>query len=65
MEQIDRQDWQRFKSEVSTKLSQENYKLLCKLHSKYYNHTYYEPCSCRPKTLKQWITQIDKIYNND
>jgi hypothetical protein len=37
--------------------------LLCRLHSKYYNHKYYEPCSCSPKRLLQWIADIDKIYD--
>ena len=63
MELNDKKDWQKFKEQVSTKLSQEQYKLLCKLHAKYFNHTYYEPCSCRPKELKRWIKDIDRLYN--
>ena len=53
MEQVDKKDWEVFKAEVSNKLSQKNFKLLCALHAKYMKHTYYEPCSCRPKQLKQ------------
>ena len=63
MEEIDRKDWKQFKADVKGKLSQEQYKLLCRLHSKYYNHKYYEPCSCSPKRLLQWIADIDKIYD--
>ena len=65
MEQQDRIEWEQFKKEVRGKLTQPQYKLLCRLHSKYYNHTYYEPCSCRPKELVRWIADIDRIYNND
>ena len=50
MEQIDKDNWKQFKAEVKDKLSKEQYKLLCTLHAKYYNHKYHEPCSCNPKT---------------
>jgi len=63
MEEIDKKDWKQFKADVKGKLSQEQYKLLCRLHSKYYNHKYYEPCSCSPKRLLQWIADINKIYD--
>ena len=59
----DRNEWETFKAEVTTKLTKPQYKLLCRLHAKYYNHSYYEPCSCRPKELLRWIKDIDRIYN--
>ena len=62
MERLDKEQWKQFKAEVKTKLTQPQYKLLCTLHAKYYNHTYYEPCSCRPKELKRWIADIDRLY---
>ena len=62
MERLDKEKWKQFKAEVTTKLTQPQYKLLCTLHAKYFNHTYYEPCSCRPKELKRWIADIDRIY---
>ena len=63
MEEIDKKDWKQFKADVKGKLSQEQYKLLMRLHSKYYNHKYTELCSCNPKRLVQWIADIDKIYD--
>jgi len=63
MEQIDRDNWKQFKAEVKDKLSQDQYKLLMQLHSKYYNHKYTNLCSCNPKRLIQWIADIDKIYD--
>jgi len=62
MERLDKELWKQFKAEVTTKLTQPQYKLLCKLHAKYFNHAYYEPCSCRPKELKRWIADIDRLY---
>ena len=47
----DQEAWLDFKSSVTSKLNQEQFRLLCELHSTYYNHRYYEPCSCRPKEI--------------
>lgn len=63
MELKDKEQWQQFKAEVKSKLTKPQYKLLCSLHAKYFNHNYYEPCSCRPKELVRWIADIDTIYN--
>jgi len=63
MEKVDKEQWEKFKSEFTTRLTQTQYKLLCTLHSKYFNHSYYEPCSCRPKELKRWIADIDNLYS--
>ena len=63
MEIEDKKNWETFKANVTSKLSRENYKLLCRLHAKYYSHKYYEPCSCRPKELKMWIADLDRIYD--
>lgn len=65
MTKEDREAWIDFKANVSTKLTQPQYKLLCKLHACYYNHRYVEPCSCRPKELVMWIEDIDRIYYAD
>jgi|TARA_R110000803_G_scaffold129770_1_gene196991 hypothetical protein len=63
MTQEDRDAWVGFKAVVTTKVPQEQYKLLCTLHARYYNHRYHEPCSCRPKEIIMWIKDIDRIYN--
>ena len=59
----DREDWVHFKANLTTKLTQPQYKLLCTLHARYYKHKYYEPCSCRPKEIVMWIKDIDNLYN--
>ena len=62
MNKEDRDAWVSFKAVVTTKVPQEQYKLLCTLHARYYNHKYHEPCSCRPKEIVMWIKDIDRIY---
>ena len=54
--------WAKFKKDVKDRLTKEQYKLLCRLHSELFNHKYYEPCNCNPQKLVGWIKDIDKIY---
>lgn len=63
MNEQEKQAWIDFKSKVTTKLNQKQFKLLCELHAKFYKHKYYEPCSCRPKEIRMWIADIDRLYN--
>ena len=59
----DKEIWIDFKSNVVGKLNPEYKKILCTLHAKYYNHKYYEPCSCVAKIYRMWIADIDRLYN--
>jgi hypothetical protein len=63
MEELDRLDWYNFRNELTNKISRMQYELICKLHAKYYKHSYYKPCTCNPKTIKQWIAQLNDIYD--
>tara|TARA_R100000406_G_C3040174_1_gene105784 strand:- start:190 stop:381 length:192 start_codon:yes stop_codon:yes gene_type:complete len=35
--------------------------LVCELHAKYYNHKYYEPCTCNGSTYRMWIKDLNKL----
>lgn len=65
MEPLDKIDWDKFRLEVRNKVSLANYKLVCKLHAKYYNHPYYEPCTCNAKKIKKWIAELNDKYEQD
>ena len=64
MVEVDRKDWYKFRVEVKQSLNQEQFKLLCELHSKYFNHKFFKPCTCNPKVIKEWIRDINKLYEN-
>ena len=51
--------WQEAKQRITTKMSNSDFKLMCTLHSKYFNHKYYEPCTCNKRILRDWIQQLD------
>ena len=53
------------KRQVKHSLNQKQFELVCQLHSKYFNHNYYKPCTCSPAIIKQWIAQIDELYETN
>ena len=63
---MDRKDyflWKDFRSKDGQQLTTEEFKLICELHAKYQKHTYYEPCTCSPKTIIQWIQHLNVKFN--
>ena len=39
-----------------------DFKTMCRLHSKYFNHKYQEICTCNKNRLRQWIQELnDKL----
>lgn len=65
MDKIDKKDWEKFRSSQKNVLSKEEFTMVCELHAKYFNHTFYKPCTCSPKTIKSWIAQLNDIYEQD
>lgn len=37
--------------------------IIAQLHSKYFKHSFFKPCSCSGKTWQQWIAQLNVIYD--
>ena len=56
--------WTEFKSVNSSSIQKEEQVLIAKIHSKYFIHDYYIPCSCTPRQWNQWISDINTIYDN-
>ena len=54
--------WQAFLSVKSDRLKQDEFKMICKIHADVFAHPYHEPCTCSPKRIKNWIAQINKVY---
>lgn len=60
----DVQLWNDFKSRYNgTKLTASDFTLLCELHAKHFNHSFYKPCSCNGgKIIKEWAKQLDDMF---
>jgi 4-hydroxy-L-threonine phosphate dehydrogenase PdxA len=42
-------------------IGNEDFKIMCRLHAKYFNHKYKVICTCNKSRLRQWIFQLDDI----
>jgi len=56
--------WENFRMGTKSHLEPGEFELVCKLHAEYHKHNYYKPCTCNPKTIKQWIKDLNAIWNN-
>ena len=65
MDKLDELDWEKFRSNKKSSISQKEYTMVCELHSKYFKHKFYKPCTCNPRTINQWIAQINDLYENN
>lgn len=52
------------KIRTEKKLSETNAKYIAHLHSKYFNHQLYIPCSCSVSTWNDWIGNLNSMYDN-
>jgi hypothetical protein len=57
--------WENFRMGTKQHITNAEFELVCNLHAKYYKHNYYKPCTCNPKVIKQWIKDLNVIWNND
>ena len=65
MDELDLKDWELFRANPKSHISHLEYKLVAELHAKYFKHSFYLPCKCSPKTINQWIAQINDLYERD
>ena len=63
-EELDYKDWELFRQGTKDVISSMEFQLVCNLHSKYYKHSFYKPCTCSPKTINKWINDLNIIWNN-
>jgi len=54
--------WMIYLSTRTDKLKQNEFKMICEIHADVFAHPYHEPCTCSPKRIKNWIAQINKVY---
>jgi hypothetical protein len=62
MTKDDLENWKKFRSSKSSRISKNEVELIAKLYSKYMNKKYVVPCTCNGKRIQGWIDQINKVY---
>jgi hypothetical protein len=63
MDKNDRDEWMKFRSQNTSLITAKEYEMVCLFHSKYFNHKFQKPCTCSPKIINSWISQINKLYD--
>lgn len=57
-----------FKRSMEKGFTDEDLKIVYRLHSKYFQHNYIEPCGCggakKMDTINKWIGDLEKVYDN-
>jgi|TARA_R110000803_G_scaffold94285_1_gene161874 hypothetical protein len=61
----DYKTWEAFRISKSDTILRAEYQMVCLLHSQYYNHAYYEPCTCNPKIINKWIKDLNIVWDNE
>jgi len=56
--------WSNFRNVKKNTLNPIEFDLICRLHSEYYNHKFTKPCTCSPRTIKNWIKELNIIWEN-
>lgn len=61
---LDKKTWEETRARITTKMQHDDFIIMCQLHSKYYEHKYYVPCTCNKRLLRKWIKELDsKLLN--
>tara|TARA_R110001599_G_scaffold86923_1_gene232618 strand:+ start:519 stop:737 length:219 start_codon:yes stop_codon:yes gene_type:complete len=62
MDRKDWFDWQDFRANPKNTLEHKEFELVCLLHSKYFSHRYYLPCTCKPEPTVTWIKELQDLF---
>lgn len=53
--------WKEIQERITHKISNADFKIMCQLHAKYFNHKFEIPCSCNKAKIRQWLFQLNDI----
>ena len=62
MEAQDQTSWEKFREKKRNSITQGELETISRLHAKYFNHSFYKPCTCNPKTINKWIADLNMYY---
>lgn len=62
MNREDYLNWEAFRKDPKTSITSEEYEMVSRLHSIYFKHKYFKPCTCNPKTIQTWIENLNELF---
>jgi len=51
--------WRAVNERLSSTMSRADFKIMCELHAKHFNHKYKEICTCSKRTIREWISELN------
>lgn len=54
--------WRAFRESKKRSITHEEFEMVCDFHAKYFQHKYYKPCTCSPKTINKWIKDLNEMW---
>tara|TARA_R110000822_G_scaffold252133_1_gene378824 strand:- start:136 stop:351 length:216 start_codon:yes stop_codon:yes gene_type:complete len=57
--------WKDFRNEKKQYLTNDEYKIICELHAKYFEHKVNYPCKCSPKVIQKYIDDLNEFYSSN
>lgn len=64
MESKDYFYWLDFRAGIGNTISRDEYKKVCELHAKYFNHKVKYVCTCKPALIQGYIDDLNEFFNN-
>ena len=55
--------WKTFRADTRN-INQQEFKMVCQLHAKYYKHQLHYPCPCSPTVIKRFIKELNLVWDN-
>jgi len=62
MEAQDQANWEKFREKKRNTLTNKEYEMICDMHARYFQHPFWKPCTCSPKTINKWIADLNMYY---
>lgn len=60
----DKEKWLDVLSRITTTMTRADFKILCELHAKHFNHKYQEFCTCNKKKIRMWIEDLNLFFKD-
>lgn len=64
MTKLDYNYWKAFREDKKSYLTNDEYRIVCELHAKYFRHDVVYPCKCNPKIIQSYIDDLNEHFNS-
>ena len=59
----DKELWLDVLSRITTRMTRADFKTMCEIHARVFNHKYKEFCTCNKKKIRMWIEDLNLHFS--